>query len=137
VHSAFGVDHGEVSKAFGLGAVSRLGSAMGRGMSTGGQKLRVQGAKAMKEGRLTRQSAAGPPAMFRSNKANFSSKAQRQADALGRGAQAAGAAQVRTGGAMRRAGQAMQRRPGVTGGVAVGGVGAGAAGVGMSRKKQP
>jgi len=137
MQSAFGVDHGEVSKAWGLGAVSRLGGAMGRGMSTGGQKLRVQGAKAMKEGRITQQAAKGSPGMFGSKGMNFTPKAQRQANALGAGARAAGATQVRMGGAMRRAGAAMQRRPGVTGGAAIGGAGAvGAGTIAGNRKKK-
>jgi len=118
VHSAFGVDHGEVSKAFGMGAVARLGGGMGNKLASGGTKL---GARATRNyGNVLRQY-----------------KGSQAYDAAKKGAKAGVKPQLGLARGMQRAGAAMQRRPGVTGGVAVGGVGAGAAGVGMSRKKQP
>jgi hypothetical protein len=45
--SAFGVEHGEVSKAFGLGSV---GGAAGRKISQGGAKLSSQANKMKKPG---------------------------------------------------------------------------------------
>lgn len=116
--SAFGIDHGEFSKAIpGMSVFSRIGSGAGKKLSSGGSKLETRATNNFKSvARMHRGSASYGPAM--------------------KGAKAAVKPQLGVARGMQRAGAAMQRRPGLTGGAAVGG-GAGAVGVGMStRKKQ-
>ena len=100
MESAFGVDHGEIEKAFGFAG---LGAAMGRKTAQVGQGLRRSGASNMGMGR---QMGGG----------------------FGQGMQRGGAARVKMGGQLRKLGQGMQNRPGLTGGIAAGGAAAGAGG---------
>jgi hypothetical protein len=114
--SAFGVDHGEVSKAFGFSA---LGSKIGQKTAQAGQGLRRVGAQNMATSRQTGK--------------------MQGMGAMGRMGQRAGATSVRQGGMLRGLGQRMQKRPGLTGGIAAGGAAAGAGGVGgalMNRQRR-
>lgn len=106
MESAFGVDHGpeEISK-LGLGGISSLGSKIG--------------AKTMKVGQGLRQSGANNMAMGR-----------RAGGGFGAGMQAGGARRVQAGGQLKKLGAGMAKRPGLTGGLAVGGGAAGVAGAG-------
>jgi len=108
MESAFGVDHGEVSKAIpGFGA---LGSAIAR--KTTGLGGRLQGAGAANSGAARAMGKPPTPGMKRTK------------GALG----AAGGAQSAVGGRLSQLGGGMMKRPGLTGGVAAGGAAAGAGG---------
>jgi|KBSMisStaDraftv2_1062788.scaffolds.fasta_scaffold197465_3 hypothetical protein len=101
MESAFGIDHGEEVSKLGIGG---LGTKIGQ--------------KTMKIGQGLRQSGANNMAMGRKAGGGF-----------GAGMQVGGAKRVQAGGQLRKLGQGMQKRPGLTGGLAVGG---GAAGVGAA-----
>jgi hypothetical protein len=120
MESAFGVDHGEVSKAIpGFGA---LGAKIAGGTMKAGQGMRRTGANAMSQGRQ-RMGSAVPGS---------------RPHAFGQGLQSGGAARVKMGGQLKKLGQGMQKRPGLTGGIAAGGaaagVGGGAAAIGNRRR---
>ena len=120
MESAFGIDHGEVSKAIpGFGA---LGAKIAGGTMKAGQGMRRGGAGAMRQGR--QQMGGSIPGS--------------RPHSFGQGLQAGGAARVKMGGQLKKVGQGMAKRPGLTGGIAAGGAaaatGGGAAAIGNRRR---
>lgn len=117
--SAFGVDHGdyEVSKAgFGLGQMRRAGATVGGighavGLATqkAGGALRGQGNKVFGAVRANPHPSPG----------------------FNTGARKIGAGYAKAGGKLQKLGGAMMKKPGLTGGVALGSVAAAPAAVGL------
>lgn len=106
MESAFGIDHGEVSKAFGMGGVSRIGTKIGLGAGQAGRGLQRAGA-----------GMAGKPGMLKPK--------------LGQGMQGAGRGMRQAGVGMAR----NPMKTGVAAaGVGGAGVGAGTAGL-MNRRR--
>jgi hypothetical protein len=121
MESAFGIDHGDIEKAFklpGAGAAGRMlakpGGAIGRGVEHLGSGVRSQGNKVFGAVRANPHPSAG----------------------FNQGARTIGAGYVKAGGKLQKAGQALQGRPGLTGGIAAGGLTAGAGGIAMNRRRQ-
>jgi hypothetical protein len=104
--SAFGVDHGEVSKAFGSN-ITRLGSKLGSATSRAGTNLVGRGVANKGAARAMGKPMTGAMRGFQ------------------RGLGVGGSAQGAVGGRLQRAGAGMMKRPGLTGSLAVGGAGAG------------
>ena len=116
--SAFGVDHGEISKGIpGMGLVSSLGAKAGGALTSGGTRLRARGANTMKVGRELQ--AAAQPKGF-GNKTRPMTNREKKADNYGRGMRLGGLSNVKAGGAMRGLGQKMTAHPGAAGGAILG-----------------
>lgn len=125
MYSAFGVDHGyeQVSKLGmpGMGAATKLGGAMGSKSTQMGGALRKMGGANKRAGTML-------------------GKKPDQTTSMGmqaRGHQRLGQAQSGMGAKMKQAGAAMSSRPGMTGGLTIGGgtaIGGGA--YAMHRRQQ-
>lgn len=122
MESAFGIDHGEVSKA--IPGMAGLGSKIAGGTMKAGQKLRSSGRESMSMGRRAGEQHQGIQSSIRPS-----------GRIPGQGMRAGGAAKVKAGGMLRSLGQGMAKRPGLTGGVATGGAAAGAGGMMMNRRR--
>jgi hypothetical protein len=110
--SAFGVDHGEIEKGLFSAVGSKLGGAVGRT----GMKLGRSGTGKLK---------AAPPA----GKGLWPGHGGVQ--------RAVGQGQQKAASGLNQLGQGMMKRPGLTGGLAIGGAGAGAgAGAGLLGQRQ-
>jgi hypothetical protein len=124
--SAFGVEHGEISKAgFGFAA---LGGQLARKTTSFGEGMAARGAAAGQAGKRMAQPAGrhmGPQSGGLRSKAPGLGAGSRPMRAAGQGQAAGGAARTRVGGGLQRAGAAMGKRPGFTGGIAAGTAGAG------------
>lgn len=130
--SAFGVDHGEVSKGWRL-----PGTPAFRGIKEAGVKT-----KDLFQGGATKLGNKMAQGTFNAGAKNMMSGAGRVSNpTAGKMGQRVGAAQMRGGTKMAQAGTQMARRPGLTGGVAIGAggtaAGGGAYGANKKMKKQP
>jgi len=113
MYSAFGVDHGDEVSKLALPGMASLGSKIAGGTQKFGQGLRRSGAANMSVGR-------------------------QMGGSFGQGMQRGGAGRVKVGGQLKRLGGAMAAKPGLTGGLAIGGgtAAVGGAGYGLAGGRQ-